>query len=121
MQPTADSWMLDEEGKSCSERVCYSPWLGRDWILQANGGRGPLWSEYWHFFVDEELQEVAKRQGVLWQRPDLIHYHNHWSRAGEKRPPHLLTKDRPEKWQQAKALFEQRRDAGFPGSARKVS
>ena len=40
-------------------RVCGSPWMGREFCLRVNQGRGPLWPEYTHMFVDEELQAVA--------------------------------------------------------------
>lgn len=124
MQPTGDRWMVDEAGRSCSERVAYSPWMGRGWCQRANLGTGPLWHEYTHFYVDEELQEVALRQDAFWQRPDLSQYHHHWIREGEpnqgKRPPHLVGKDSQEKWRKAKALFTTRKAAGYPGSERLV-
>jgi len=119
MQPTGDYWMV-ENGLSCSERVAYSPWMGRAWIMEANEGHGPLWEGYPHFFVDEELQRVALKQDVFWQRKELTQKHNHWQREpGGKRPAHLLNKDRPELWNEAKLLFESRVRAGFPGSERK--
>ena len=119
MQPTGDRWMIDKSGRSCSERVAYSPWMGRAWVLEANEGIGPIWYEYFHFYEDEELQCVAEMQGVFWQRPDLVQYHDHWIRGGKhKRPQHLIRKDSAENWATAKALFESRKAAGFPGSRR---
>jgi hypothetical protein len=78
MQPTGDPWS-DRQGRII-ERVAGSPWLGREWCLSANGGRGPLWPEFFHMFADETLQCVAQQLGVFWQRPDLTHLHNHWGR-----------------------------------------
>jgi hypothetical protein len=73
---------------------------------------------------DEELQHVAIKHGVFWQRPDLIHYHDHWGRAreGERlgqrdRMPQFLEKaNSPEEWHKYKKLFSERLAAGFPGS-----
>jgi hypothetical protein len=89
--------------------------MGRAWVTEANQGNGPLWTEYFHHFVDEELQAVATQQGAFWQRPDLSQYHHYWGREGEVgiRPVHLQDKDRPEKWQAAKRLFNKRKAAGF--------
>jgi len=119
LQPTADHWMVDGSGRSASERVAYSPWMGRTWCLEANQGHGPLWPEYFHHFVDEDLQESAFKQGMFAQDKRITQYHHHWQRKGGSRPPHLRTIDRPENWKAAKALFESRKEAGFPGSERK--
>ena len=89
--------------------------------MEANEGHGPLWEGYPHFFVDEELQRVALKQDVFWQRKELTQKHNHWQREpGGKRPAHLLNKDRPELWNEAKLLFESRVKDGFPGSGRLI-
>lgn len=72
---------------------------------------------------DEELQAVATKLGVFWQRPDLIHRHNHWGRPrkGEKMgltsrmPPFLLRANSPEEWNKYKRIFAERKAAGFPG------
>ena len=75
MQPTGDE--MEE-----TPRICGSPWMGWKWIAEAYGGRGPMWGEYHHFYADEELKSVSEKLGVLWQRKDLAHRHNHWSRPG---------------------------------------
>ena len=106
------------------DRVCGSPWMGREFCLRINQGRGPLWPEYFHMGEDEELQAVALKYGVLWQRPDLIHLHQHWGRAlpGEvmaprTRMPKFLEKaNSGAEWDKYKRLFAQRSAAGFPGS-----
>ncbi|MCP4899780.1 MAG: hypothetical protein GY906_22670 [bacterium] len=115
MQPIGDKWMLDAEGKSCSERVAYSPWMGRAWCLEAHQGRGPLHPDYYHNFVDECLQCAAIQQGVFWQRPDLNQYHDHWLRKGDGSPlpDHLVEKNTPARWEEGKALFEKHRAEGF--------
>ena len=74
-QPTGDRWS-DSLGVII-ERIAGSPWLGREWCLRANQGRGPLWPAYWHNWADEHLQLTAQKYGCFWQRPDLMHYHDH--------------------------------------------
>lgn len=78
MQPTGDRF----DGGSI-DRICGSAWLGREFCRRINQGQGPLWPEYKHMFVDQELQEVALKYGVLWQRRDLIHLHRHFARESD--------------------------------------
>ena len=117
MQPTGDPWR-DVQGRII-DRIAGSPWMGREFCRRMNGGAGPLWPEYTHCFEDEELQLVAHKLGVFWQRSDLTHLHNHWARQEKPRkivkPDHLAEATSPEHWAKFKALFEQRRAAGFPG------
>lgn len=121
MQPTGDRWG-DRQG-AYIDRVAGSPWMGREFCLRVNQGRGPLWPDYFHCFADEELQHVATRLGVLWQRPDLVHLHKHWGRGPDNTignaasmPAFLKRANSSEEWKKAKALFTQRKAAGFPGS-----
>lgn len=125
MQPTGDRWgenalHMGKRGSAYIDRVCGSAWLGREFCRRVNQGKGPLWPEYTHMGVDEELQEVAIKYGVLWQRRDLIHLHQHWGRNQKARVedmPEFLKKanSKPE-WDRYKAIIEARRAAGFPGS-----
>ncbi len=122
MQPTGDRWG-DKDG-AYIDRVAGSPWIGRRFVELMYGGRGPYWPEYTHMGVDEELQHVALAYGAFWQRPDLIHYHDHWGRprAGEKwgnadrMPAFLAHANSPAEWQRYKRIFAARLAAGFPGS-----
>lgn len=106
------------------DRVCGSPWMGREFCLRINQGKGPLWPAYFHMGEDEELQAVAKKHGILWQRPDLIHLHQHWGRTAPGQPlpstdrmPAFLKEANSEKrWQEYKELFRLRKLQGFPGS-----
>lgn len=125
MQPTGDRWLVNGPGtKPGSECVAGSPWMGREWCRRINGGRGPLWPEYFHCGEDEELQAVAIKYGVFWQRPDLTHMHHHWGRPrqGEKlapvtRMPEFLARaNSREEWQKMKRLLAHRQSAGWPGS-----
>ena len=105
------------------DRVCGSPWMGREFCQRVNQGNGPLWPEYYHMGVDQELQAVATRLGVFWQRPDLIHLHKHWGRgvgdakgSAANMPEFLARANSKEEWDKYKALFRAREEAGFPGS-----
>lgn len=121
MQPTGDRYANGQ-----IDRICGSAWIGREFARRVNQGRGPLWPEYTHMFVDEELQEVAKKYGVLWQRPDLTQLHIQYCResaaidsgAVEGRHPEHISHDgyTPEHWVKYQRLFLERRMAGFPGS-----
>lgn len=121
MQPTGDRWGADQAqpnfaGSAYIDRVCGSPWMGREFCERINGGQGPLWPEYTHMFVDEELQNVAQSLGILWQRPDLTQRHEHWARGAQRTVPEFLREvNTREHWNQYKALFEDRKANGFPG------
>lgn len=112
MQPTGDEYMV-QNGLRATERVCESPWMGRGWCERINGGRGPLHETYRHFFVDQELHEVAKMLGVLWHRRDLIHYHENWNRLKKSRPSYLT--EAKLGWQDGSELFSERKRYRFPG------
>jgi hypothetical protein len=123
VQPTGDEWADFHEGKMSRiiERIAGSPWLGREWCLRAYQGRGPLCELYTHCFADQELLHVAKRLGVYWERPDLTHHHDHWMRdpnnaAIQGCPPHLKEATSKAHWDKYKAMFDERKAAGFPGS-----
>lgn len=116
MQPTGDRW-ADHLGVII-ERIAGSPWLGREWCERAYGGQGPLWSEYTHCFADEELQLVAQKLGVFWQRPDLSQHHGNWARErgdAADMPTFLREANSPWHWDKFGRLFRQRKADGFPG------
>jgi hypothetical protein len=128
MQPTGDRWgeANNDSGKGGAliDHVAGSPWLGREFCRRMNGGQGPFWPEYFHMFDDAELQAVATRLGVFWQRRDLIHFHDHWGRPREgeqmgradRMPNFLKQANSAENWNRSKSLFESRQAAGWPGS-----
>jgi hypothetical protein len=113
MQAIGDRWMLDGQGKAASERICGSPFLGREFCERMYGGTGPFHSGFFHFFGDEELHDVAENLGLLWQRPDLAHMHHHWVRYGKQRPTHMQRA--AASWGHDEALFRKRKAEGFPG------
>jgi hypothetical protein len=124
MQPTGDRYGADERhlgerGSAYIDRVCGSPWMGREFCRRMYQGNGPLFEGYFHMGEDEELQAVATKLGVLWQRPDLIHFHRHWARKNKDRadmPKFLERANSAEEWQKYKQIFAERKTAGFPGS-----
>ncbi len=120
MQPTGDRY-----AHGSIDRIAGSPWIGRAFAMRAYKGQGPYWPEYTHFFLDNELKEVAEKYGVYWPRRDLIHLHRHFLRASEAidsgtvsrpAPAHLIEANSPRHWARYKQLFDFRRAAGFPGS-----
>jgi len=88
-------------------------WMGADYARRINRGAGPYWPDYYHFFDDTEAGEVADRLTVLWRRRDLGQRHAHWSLSTNQPPPHLGKAQ--SQWAISKALFEQRKHAGYPG------
>lgn len=108
MQPHGDEFL-------CAKNYCGSPFLGRGWIERAYGGRGPMPSDYRHNWADNELFWVAKCQGVLWDRPDLSHFHDHFTRNGGQSEDYwtanVLKHDREDC-----RVFIARSWLGFPGS-----
>ncbi len=121
MQPTGDRWGDDAAARAMwpdapamIDRICGSPWIGREFARRVNGGKGPLWPEYFHNWADEELQNVAIKLGCFWQRRDLIHYHNHSLRMqGGKWLPHQQGFNAD--YMKMEPLFRKRQAAGFPG------
>jgi hypothetical protein len=102
------------------DRICGSPWMGREFCRRMYQGSGPLYNGYYHNFADEELQNVARKLGVFWQRRDLCQEHRHWARPrGDVRDmPEWAAKINDPKqsdWERSKALFQKRKAAGFPG------
>lgn len=121
MQPTGDRWGEQPElgnlhplRTAYIDRVAGSPWLGREWCERANQGKGPLYPDFHHMFVDEFLQASAQKQGVFWQRRDLTHMHNHWQRGGGKPCPSFLQRvSGPAHWNKSQALFERLKAKNF--------
>jgi len=115
MQPTGDRWGEGTDGATI-DRIAGSPWLGREWCERAYQGTGPLTEAYFHNYADEELQNVAIRAGVFWQRPDLIQHHAHWARKHPQNRPAFAEYINGREYHEARAIFQSRRAQGFPGS-----
>jgi hypothetical protein len=86
--------------------------MGREFIARWNGGNGPFWPNYWHFYADEELREVTIGK-YLWQRRDLMHHHDHWLREGRMRPDYMTRAQ--DLWPADEAIFRGRAARDFPG------
>jgi hypothetical protein len=120
MQPTGDRWG-EKNGEAIIDRIAGSPWMGREFCRRMYHGGGPLYNGYFHNFADEELQCVAQKLGVFWQRRDLIQEHRHWARPhGDWRDApawaHAINNPQQSDWNQSRDLFARRKAAGFPGS-----
>jgi len=122
MQPTGDVFGENEPGNAARypvgrrryiERICGSPFLGREWCMRGNQGNGPFSPHFWHMFGDECLQEVAIKLGILWQRPDLTHHHAHWARTTRQMPEFLREANTRRHWDESKAILDRLRADGF--------
>ena len=104
MHPTGDRYGLIDEAAVC-------PWIGAEYIDRMPG---PYCEEYYHYFCDGELQDVAVLNGTFWQREDVSQYHAHWSRLLSPRPQHLMkAKDHHPEDQRT---YERRKANNFPGA-----
>lgn len=79
MQPHGDEFMI-------ARMYCGSPFIGRAWFDTMYGGTGPMCADYRHNWADNELYWLAKGMGALWERPDLSHFHEHFTREGGGAP-----------------------------------
>jgi len=96
------------------KRLCWSPWLGREWCQRAFLGLGPTERRFFHYFGDSYLYLVAERLGLLWECRHLAHDHRNWKVLKTARPPHLL--QAANRWGRDRQLFDWLVAAGFPGS-----
>ena len=112
MQPIGD---LELWPGSAIDKFAGSPWMGREFCQRMYQGHGPMFEGYHHNWADEELQEVAIKLGVFWQRPDVTHRHNHWMRTGSERPQPPSWSAIAQDYQDYHALFRSRKARGFPG------
>ncbi len=128
MQPTGDRWgdsiatrkQYGENRGAYLDRIAGSPWMGREWVKRAFGGRGPMWPDFFHMYADEHLKECAEKLGVYWARRDIIQMHRHWGRiAGEEFgdikdcPDFLHQVNTPQHWHESQALFNKLKSGGF--------
>lgn len=108
MQPHGDEFLS-------AKRYCGSPFIGRGWFESMYAGAGPMYGRYHHNYADNELYWVAKGLGALWERPDLSHFHDHFTRTGQAQPAYwesVKRKDLPDC-----LLYYARVHEHFPGHA----
>lgn len=115
MQPSGDPQGKDETGKSAAQRICGSPWWGREWNSRAYRGRGPVDGRYHSFYADESIYEVSKQLNLLWMRDDLVQYHKHWSWGWTPREQYHARNQTH--WMNDKAIFDESKLNGFPEGA----
>lgn len=113
MQPTGDPW-ADAAGRMI-DRIAGSPWIGREFAERSYGGRGPYCELYTHCFLDNEIMDVAKMLGIFWQRPDLTHFHQHWTRDRRPMPQYLRDANSQAHWEKYSRIYFDRKRRGFPG------
>ena len=99
-----------------------SPWLGKEWILRAYQGKGPLNEAYHHYFTDTELRDVAIHHGLYWENHGVEQFHDIWSR-GLSQNMQEFRRNHPsylnhafEKQSDDYRLCVERRAAKWPGS-----
>lgn len=118
MQPTGDRWGEDRSqrnfrGSAYIDKVAGSPWIGAEFCRRMYGGQGPYWPGWFHMHLDQEVQAVATKLGVFWQRPDLTHFHRHWGRTTGRCPDYMRKANAG--FNESARLFAEREAAGFPG------
>lgn len=111
MQPCGDPQGDLIDGMPNAGRICGSPWVGRDWVRLAYGGRGPVNPKYTAFYADEELKIVAQQHDALWMRKDVTQYHFHWS--WNHLPKQAYHERNQKSWDLDKQLFESSKLTGF--------
>ena len=107
MQPLGDNMVG-------ADTICASPWFGKGWLKRAYRGKHPVWPGYIAFYGDQELREITKKMGVLWQRWDVNQYHHHWSRQGGPAKLDYQTKN-DGFWKQDEKLYYERKQNNWPG------
>ncbi len=108
MQPTGDRY---QDGYI--DTAAASPWIGREFAQRAYNGHGPFRDDYFHLYADTELQQVALKLGVFWQRPDIKQEHKHWSRGMGTQA--LSTNNYAFSEERDRTLYEVRLATGFAG------
>jgi hypothetical protein len=130
MQPVGDRWEVTSrvvsgtQGAAAnrmhatrpSDRRCESPWLGRTFITEANGGAGPFNPEYDQYFGDHELFDTAETAGRLWLNPNIAQPSQHWAR-GDRDPAPYQLKNFERAYEKDWAKYAARRGQGFPAYA----
>ncbi len=105
LQPTGDPFGMDRFGRSAAERICGSPWLGRDFVASRNGR---VFSEsYRHFFADEQLYDELIGTPLLWQNKSLEQRHNHYHRTHESAPAHMSALRTRDLWNHDQAVYRE--------------
>ena len=98
-------------GEWNSQRICGSPTFGRNWFSEGYPYEGGFCSQYRSFYGDEDLQNVAKKKGLLWQELTLKIDHLHWAFGRSHKQPYH---DKAQKnWDEDAKTFQHRKAADF--------
>lgn len=111
LQATGDEQGEKINGEWNSQRICGSPTFGRGWYETGYKEIGGFCSQYRSFYGDEDLLNVAKKRGVLWQEPSIKIDHVHWAfgRAVKQTYHDAAQKN----WEADQKVFFERKAAGF--------
>jgi len=106
MQPTGD----DLQG---TDKICGSPWIGKEFINQAYGGKGPYLDEFFQFYGDELMFEETKLACLLWQNPEIVQRHEHWTRKGGPNKLGYQERNSNRWWNHDREIFMKLKESGF--------
>jgi hypothetical protein len=113
-QPTGDNQGELIGGKWNSQRICGSPWVGREWCERAYLGKGPVDGRFWAFYADELMKEVAEQHDLLVQDDEVQQWHRHWSWPKNGLPKQPYHDRNQKEWFKDKEIFLASKAAGFP-------
>lgn len=98
-----------------TDKICGSPWFGRGWLDRGYGGHGPFCQDYFQFYGDEELHNVAKLTGALIQLPDVTQRHEHYHRPGGPEKLDYQARNESHYWSRDQKVFLERQKKKWPG------
>jgi hypothetical protein len=109
-QPTGDVVAMPG-----TDKICGSPWFGRAWLERGYGGLGPFCADYFQFYGDEELQNVAKLTGAYVALPNVTQRHEHYHRPGGPTKTDYQARNETHYWSPDQKTFYERQKKGWPG------
>jgi hypothetical protein len=117
MQPHGDKkHHTHDTGKYIQDTAAWSPWCGREWCERAFMGAGPRHPDFFHYWGDTNLLDVAVWLGRYTHRPDIIQRDDNWKRSKRAhlgRPSYLYKAKA--KSVEDKALYDRLKAEGYPG------
>lgn len=109
-QPTGDV-----DAMPGTDKICGSPWFGFGWLDRGYGGRGPFCADYFQFYGDEEMQNVAKLTGAYVALPDVRQRHEHYHRPGGPKKTDYQARNENHYWSRDQKVFFERQKKNWPG------
>ena len=116
----SDGWFVaqpigDVVAMPGTDKICGSPWFGRAWLERGYSGRGPFCSDYFQFYGDEELFNVAKLTGAYVALPDVTQRHEHYHRQGGPEKTDYQARNETHYWSRDQRVFFERQKKNWPG------